>query len=158
MYQVMRTMCDGSAPASCSTATMLRRACAGLRDEVVALELLLRIPADLAADEDLGAAGGDAIGISLGRRPSGRLQEFHGVFSLKRCSLPVSVRGSLATNSISRGYLYGAMLAFTWSCNCLDHAVVGRGAGLEHAERLDPHAALLVRACRSRHIRPRPRA
>jgi len=37
--------------------------------------------------------------------------------SLNRCSLPVSVRGSVAMNSILRGYLYGAMLAFTKSCS-----------------------------------------
>ena len=29
--------------------------------------------------------------------------------SLKRCSFPVSVRGRLETNSISRGYLNGAI-------------------------------------------------
>ena len=37
--------------------------------------------------------------------------------SLKRCSLPVSVRGSAVQNSIARGYLYGAMWALTKSCS-----------------------------------------
>src|SRR4029079_3871535 len=33
--------------------------------------------------------------------------------SLKRCSLPVSVRGSCSRNSMGRGYLYGAISFFT---------------------------------------------
>ena len=32
--------------------------------------------------------------------------------SLNRCSFPVSVRGSASRNSIARGYLYGAIVAF----------------------------------------------
>ena len=77
----------------------------GLGDEIIALELLLRIPANLAANKDLGATCGHAVGVALGRHPAGRMEVFHGVFSLKRCSLPVSVRGSLSRKVISRGYL-----------------------------------------------------
>ncbi len=50
---------------------------AGLGDEVVRLELLLRIPADLAAHEDHGAARLDAVGIALGAGPAGGLKELH---------------------------------------------------------------------------------
>jgi hypothetical protein len=59
----------------------------GLRclcDEVVGLELLLAVPADLATDEYLRASGGNTVGITLGGKPSGRLKEFHGCLSLKR--------------------------------------------------------------------------
>ena len=77
----------------------------GLGNEIIALELLLRVPANLTAHKNLGAACGHAVGVALGRHPAGRMEVFHGVFSLKRCSLPVSVRGSLSRNSISRGYL-----------------------------------------------------
>ena len=50
---------------------------------------------------------GDAVGEALGARPAGRLQDLHHAFflSLKRCSFPVSVRGSVSTNSTARGYL-----------------------------------------------------
>src|SRR5262249_28749810 len=39
--------------------------------------------------------------------------------SSKRCSLPVCVRGNWVTYSMVRGYLYGAMVALTWSCSIL---------------------------------------
>src|SRR3990172_1903234 len=80
------------------------------------LEDALRIEGHLSRDVDGGSAScGDAVRIALRAHPAGRLQDpDHGallpsVLSLKRCSLPVSVRGSEATNSTSRGYLYGAM-------------------------------------------------
>src|SRR6185503_3698896 len=63
-------------------------------------------PADLPGDEDQRSLGGDAVGEALGAGPARRLQDLHsGALSLKRCSLPVSVRGSVSTNSIARGYL-----------------------------------------------------
>src|SRR5256885_6044775 len=34
-----------------------------------------------------------------------------------RCSFPVGVRGNASTNSIARGYLYGAIWPLTKSCN-----------------------------------------
>jgi hypothetical protein len=37
--------------------------------------------------------------------------------SRNRCSLPVAVLGKASTNSIARGYLYGAIRCFTKSCN-----------------------------------------
>ena len=89
-----------------------------LRGEVVGLERLRGVPADLAADRDERAARGDAVRVAFRLRPAGRLQDLqHGLLlcrvrqadaiwrSLKRCSLPVSVRGSDSTNSIARGYL-----------------------------------------------------
>src|SRR5690606_32705157 len=81
------------------------------------------------------------VGVALGDHPAFGLQK--GVFhrhvvlaeegaagaagaavealwrSLNRWSLPVSVRGSAATNSTTRGYLNGAMVFFTWSCSVL---------------------------------------
>src|SRR5262245_65354864 len=43
--------------------------------------------------------------------------------SSKRCSLPVWVRGNWVTYSIARGYLYGAIVALTYSCSTLVQAV-----------------------------------
>src|SRR6476620_11835991 len=49
---------------------------------------------------------GNAVGKTLRLHPARWLQNFHeGILSLKRCSFPVSVRGSSATNSMARGYL-----------------------------------------------------
>src|SRR5690606_2354654 len=50
---------------------------ADLVDEVVALEDLLAVPADLSCDEHEPPAGGDAIGIPLGLSPAGRLKNLH---------------------------------------------------------------------------------
>jgi hypothetical protein len=47
---------------------------AGLVDEVIALELLFAVPADLAADKHQRASGRDAVGVAAGFGPSGRLQ------------------------------------------------------------------------------------
>jgi hypothetical protein len=63
---------------------------------------------------------------------------------LKRCSLPVSVRGRLATNSISRGYLKGAMRGLDVVLQRLGISASPAVPGLEHAEGLDDHAALVV--------------
>ena len=50
-----------------------------LLDQIVGLELLLGIPADLSPDEKLPATGQDAVGIAFGSRPAGRLNSFmHG--------------------------------------------------------------------------------
>src|SRR6478672_2988313 len=49
-----------------------------LSDEFVGLELLLRVPADLAADDDQRAARRDAVRVAFRRRPSGWLKYFHG--------------------------------------------------------------------------------
>ena len=43
-------MCSGRAPSQASTATMLRNALRDLLDEIVALELAVRVPADLAGE------------------------------------------------------------------------------------------------------------
>src|SRR5688572_9575218 len=86
--------------------------------KVARFPLALAGPADLPGDEDERALGGDAVREALGAGPPRRLQDRHsGALSLKRCSLPVSVRGSVSTNSIARGYLYGAITFFTCSCN-----------------------------------------
>ena len=58
----------------------------GLRNEIVGFDLLLRVPANLAAGEDEQAAriqrDGDAVGIAFGRRPIGGLEDLeHGVLS-----------------------------------------------------------------------------
>src|SRR5689334_17940793 len=85
-----------------------------LPGEVARLPLALAAPADLAGDEDQLAARGDAVGETLGPGPARRLQDLHGQpLSLKRCTLPVSVRGSASMNSTMRGYLYGAMTCLT---------------------------------------------
>ena len=52
----------------------------GLGNKVVAVERLLRIPADLAADKQQGAARQDAVGVTPGFGPVGRLESGdHGV-------------------------------------------------------------------------------
>src|SRR5262249_46099204 len=111
-----------------------------LRDEAVGEAAIAVLP-DHAADEHHAAMRQDAVGEALRPRPAGRPQHLvgsaivrHGRLqdaswcgaasrarrrSSKRCSLPVWVRGSAATYSMARGYLYGAIAAFTWSCNCL---------------------------------------
>src|SRR5262249_24541918 len=96
-----------------------------------------------AADEHHLAARLDAVGVALRLRPARRLQHLGGAWarrnfadgfrhrkgsyeaslrarwstarrrSSKRCSLPVCVFGSSATNATARGYLYGAMVALT---------------------------------------------
>src|SRR5436190_3775310 len=88
-----------------------------LAGEVARFPSSLAGPADLSGDEDELAAGGDAVGEALGACPAGRLQDLHHdcFLSLKRCTLPVSVRGSVSMNSICRGYLYGAITFFTCS-------------------------------------------
>src|SRR2546426_8485516 len=74
----------------------------------------LAAPADLATDENQPALAGNPVGEALRPRPARRLQDLHShCLSLKRCSLPVSVRGKASANSTPRGYLYGAMLFFT---------------------------------------------
>src|SRR5262249_2466098 len=91
-----------------------------LSREILALETLLHGPTDLAGDEHLLAVRGDAVGITLRSRPRGRLQYFDHRVSWrrrKRCSFPVSVRGSVVRNSMRRGYLYGAMDCLTKSCS-----------------------------------------
>src|SRR6516165_4666185 len=80
-----------------------------LADEVMAFEPVLVVPADLAADEDQLAFGGDTVGVTLGLRPPGRLQgrvRCHGWFlNWKRWILPVWVLGNAAMNFTERGYL-----------------------------------------------------
>jgi hypothetical protein len=49
--------------------------------------------------------------------------------SLKRCSLPVSVRGSEGRKQIERGYLYGAICSLTNCCNWADIAGDGSKPG-----------------------------
>ena len=51
-----------------------------LGDEIVALELRLRVPADLAGDENLAALRGDAVGVALGREPSASAAQFQTSF------------------------------------------------------------------------------
>src|SRR6185503_19768617 len=85
--------------------------------EIARLPFAFAGPADLPGDEDEVALGGDAVREAFRSRPAGRLQNFHcGFLSLKRCTFPVSVRGNASTNSMARGYLYGAIARLTWSC------------------------------------------
>src|SRR4051812_15503430 len=73
------------------------------------------VPADHPAGED-EAVRLDPVRVALRRRPARRLQGPHERSrSTVRWTLPVGVRGSASRNSTRRGYLYGAILAFTWS-------------------------------------------
>ena len=83
-----------------------------LGDEIVALELRLRVPADLTGNENLPALRRDAIGVALWRRPVLWLHDFkrafaHGACSrnLKRWIFPVCVFGKASMNFTARGYL-----------------------------------------------------
>src|SRR5262249_55826078 len=106
-------------------------------------EFAFRVPAHHAAHEHHVPARLDAVGIALRARPSDRLQDLvrgtrgarcavHSVIlhdasfcgpccasrrSSKRWSLPVCVRGNAVTYSMARGYLNGAIVAFTCSCS-----------------------------------------
>src|SRR5581483_8165912 len=85
---------------------------AELPRERALLPFALPRPADLAGDEHQPALRDDAVGEALRTRPAGRLQSLPhrgfppAAFSLNRCTLPVSVRGSASMNSTARGYLY----------------------------------------------------
>ncbi len=52
-----------------------------LRDEIVRLEPLRGVPADLAGDEHERAARGDAVRVAPGWRPAGRFQNLHRIRS-----------------------------------------------------------------------------
>ncbi len=66
--------------------------------------------------------------------------------SSRRRSLPLAVFGSSATNSIRRGYLYGAVTRFTCSCSSRASASDAAWPGAQHDERLHHFAALGVGA------------
>src|SRR5688572_20766136 len=79
---------------------------AELAREIARFPFAFAGPAHLAGNEHELPARSDSIGEAFRSRPAGRLEDIHGeVLSLKRCSLPVSVRGSVSTNSMARGYL-----------------------------------------------------
>src|SRR3990172_11477474 len=48
-----------------------------LAGEVAGFEFLLRVPADLARDEDQPPLGDDAVGIAFGLGPARKLKDFH---------------------------------------------------------------------------------
>src|SRR5207248_4382939 len=76
-------------------------------------------PSDLRGDVYGGTAPDcAAVGNAARRGPFRRLEDLHHARSLNLnlCSFPVSVRGRASTNSTRRGYLYGAIAPFTWSC------------------------------------------
>src|SRR5690349_7961364 len=94
----------------------------------------LRVPPDLARDAHHAPFGRDAVGVPRARGPVGRANLCrHQIVSCcrsrYRCNLPVSVRGSLSTNSIRRGYLYGAISDFTNSCSSFASSEVGSMPG-----------------------------
>ena len=51
-----------------------------LSDEIVALELRLRVPADLAGNENLAALRNDAVGVAFRRRPVSSAAQFQTSF------------------------------------------------------------------------------
>ncbi len=61
------------------------------------------------------------------------------------CNFPVSVLGSFSTNSIRRGYLYGAISAFTKSCSSRASSGVAAHPGAHDNECLHDVTAVLVR-------------
>src|SRR5262249_40740667 len=82
----------------------------GLGNEVIALELLARVPADLTGEEDQTTLRGDAVAVAPRGGPVSGVERQHGVclpcaLSLKRWIFPVSVFGSAAMNLTERGYL-----------------------------------------------------
>ena len=74
-------MCSGPAPASARIASTLRSACLRLRHEVVGLELLPAVPADLAADEDQSCRARRCRSHSLGGAQSAGCRIFMVVLS-----------------------------------------------------------------------------
>ena len=111
-----------------------------LSHELVRFERAVCVPSHLPGDKDDPPCRGDAVRVAARLCPRRWLENLHAVlrwsFRLrfvshcfcpalarscwrrrKRWSLPVSVRGRLAVNSIARGYLYGAIARLTnsWS-------------------------------------------
>src|SRR3546814_18979125 len=72
------------------------------------------------------------------RKPlAARISHHDCVRSANRCNLPVSVRGRLSTKAMARGYLYGAIVALTWSCSVLTMArSEEHGVGKEGVSRV----------------------
>ena len=64
--------------------------------------------------------------------------------SLKRWILPVAVFGSSGTNSIQRGYLYGASRLFTCCCSAAASSGVGGVVGAQHDEGLRFDQSVIV--------------
>src|SRR3954466_5099114 len=99
-----------------------------LLSEVISLELSGNgVPSHLAGYEDPASARCYPVRIPFSARPSFRRNDSL-VCHLTGCSialcrntyrwiLPVLVFGSDSTNSMLRGYLYGAICCFTKSCN-----------------------------------------
>ena len=58
----------------------------------------------------------DPLSAVTGRGSGGQLEPSRSRSSTRRI-LPEMVLGSSSTNSISRGYLYGALTRLQWSCN-----------------------------------------
>src|SRR3546814_21038598 len=65
-----------------------------------------------------------------------RISHHDCVRSANRCNLPVSVRGRLSTKAMARGYLYGAIVALTWSCSVLTMASSPEKPGLSTTKAL----------------------
>src|SRR3546814_19969333 len=71
------------------------------------------------------------------RKPlAARISHHDCVRSANRCNLPVSVRGRLSTKAMARGYLYGAIVALTWSCSVLTMASSPEKPGLSTTKGL----------------------
>ena len=107
-YHVSDVTCSGLRASLGQHVDDVLQGLADLADEIVGLEPALAVPADLAADEDEAALGGDAVGVALGFRPAGRLQDrvrCHDFLNRKRWILPVWVFGRAGVNVTERGYL-----------------------------------------------------
>src|SRR6202035_1461776 len=80
-----------------------------LRHEIVAVELLLGVPADLAGDENQSAAADDAVRVSLGTRPPLRVhrtQRAHryGLRLVGRVLYGQIVAPTILPRGVNRGY------------------------------------------------------
>ena len=121
MNQVSRHMrrCAARFPHDCDD---VLKGLADLRNEVLALELLLGVPADLAGDENEASRRDYPVGITFGLLPVPRIKKLKVLVlsvhsprpatvapapgrSRNRWIFPVSVFGSASVNLTDRGYL-----------------------------------------------------
>lgn len=107
---------DDTATPVCAELVTISRAAAPPASQIAANQLAVFIPSDLPRYKDEKATGGDAVGLSRDATTLVKMASHPwraDSRSLNRCNLPVCVFGKASINLIARGYLYGAITAFT---------------------------------------------
>ena len=118
-------------------------------DVVRALEVLARAPRPF--DQPRLLALGEGGDVGVGRRGQGHGRRLYAAAwriiqsrSAARRTFPLAVFGSSSAKSTTRGYLYGAVWALTWSWSSPPAPSDGREAVAQDDDRAHDAAALLV--------------